>query len=165
MRIIEFLMNNIFIVVIIIGALASLFGKAGSKKKPGRMPDFGGGGLPRTLFPQASDREPNLDRPLAERTESQPAYRTRPEQERHYSANPAQASRDAETPAGTLRTPALELAIQRAGTGKAKAPDAAERKPGAQSAIAASVRADDIRKAVIWAEILGPPRSKRPYRK
>lgn len=165
MRIIEFLMNNIFIVVIILGALASLFGKAGSKKKPGRMPDFGGGGLPRTLFPQASDRESNLDRPLAERTESQPAYRTRPEQERQHSANPALASRDHEAPAGPLQMPALELAIKRAGTGKAKAPDAAERKPDAQSAIAASVQAHDMRKAVMWAEILGPPRSKRPYRK
>ena len=165
MRIIEFLMNNIFIVVIIFGALASLFGKAGSKKKPGRMPDFGGGGLPRTLFPQASDRDPKVERPLSERSESQPAYRTRPEQERQYSANAAQAPRVTESPAGPPQLPALELAIHKAGMAKAKVPDAAERKPGAQSAFAASVQADDMRKAVIWAEILGPPRSKRPYRK
>lgn len=158
-------MNNIFIVVIIFGALASLFGKAGSKKKPSQMPDFGGGGLPRNLFPQASEREPSEDRPLQERTEGQPVYRSQPEQERQHAANPALPTRESELLSGAPQIAALQRSLERAATSKAMAPAAAERKPAGQSAIAATVQADDLRKAVIWAEILGPPRAKRHYRK
>lgn len=148
MRIIEFLMNNIFIVVIIFGALASIFGKAGSKRKPNQMPDFGGGGLP-----------------LSERTESQPVYRNRPEQERQPLADPSYSSREADATARTPQTAALERALPSAAASRAKPLAATDRQSASQSAIAASVKAEDIRKAVVWAEILGPPRSKRPYRK
>jgi hypothetical protein len=165
LKIIEFLMNNIFIVVIIFGALASLFGKAGSKKKPRQMPDFGGGGLPRSLFPQASEREPSEDRPLQERTEGQSVFRSQSEQERQQSANPSYSSRDSETLSGAPQIASLQRSLERASASKVVAPAAAERKSAGQSAIAATVQADDLRKAVIWAEILGPPRAKRPFRK
>jgi DNA-binding transcriptional regulator YdaS (Cro superfamily) len=165
LKIIEFLMNNIFIVVIIFGALASLFGKASSKKKPGQMPDFGGGGLLRTLFPQAGEREPSLDRPLQERSEGQPVYRTDSEPQRQHSANSSQLSRETDEAAGASQIASLQRSLERASAAKAKAQVAAERKTAGQSAVPTTVQADDLRKAVIWAEILGPPRSKRPYRK
>ncbi|OBZ08175.1 MULTISPECIES: hypothetical protein [Bacillales] len=164
MKIIEFLMNNIFIVVIIFGALASLFGKASSKKKPRQMPDFGGGGLPRTLFPQ-SEREPSLDPPQQEHTEGQPVYRTDSDPQRQRSAYPSQLARETDEAAGTSQIASLQRSLERASASKALAQATAERKSAGQSAARTTVQADDLRNAVIWAEILGPPRSKRPYRK
>lgn len=160
MKIIEFLLNNIFIVVIIIGALASLFGKAGSKRKPNQMPDFGGGGLPRMPFPQKNEKERSEERRPVERTETQTLYRPRPEQERHPSA-----SQEGNAAATAAQAAALERALHKAAASKAMAHEAANRQTANQSAMAASVQADDIRKAIVWSEILGPPRSKRPYRK
>lgn len=162
MRIIEFLLDNIFIVVIIFGALASIFGKG--KRKPNQMPDFGGGGLPRSLFPQTGDKQPK-EQPLTEQTEGQPVYRTSSVQERHSSASPYYAPAAADAPRGASQIAAHGREVHIAGSSKPQMPNAAERKPAAQRALAASVQAEDMRKAVIWAEILSPPRSKRPFRK
>jgi hypothetical protein len=160
LRIIEFLLDNIFIVVIIFGALASFFGKAGSKKRPNQMPDFGGGGLPRMPFPQKNDKEPIDERRTVERPETQTIYRSRPDQERQTSA-----SREGSVAVTAARAASIERPIPKAAEGKTKAGGTVDRQTANPSAMAASVQTDDIRKAIVWAEILGPPRSKRPYRK
>lgn len=162
MKIIDFLMNNIFILVIVFGALASLFGKAGSKKKPSQMPDFGGGGLPRMQNPQNSGREVRQERPQHERAEAQPVYQAAPEQKvKQRESVPVRERNDA----AASQTSALERPAQRAAAVKAKTPDALESPSAKRGALAASLQEDDLRKAVIWAEVLGPPRSKRPYRR
>ncbi|WP_054024219.1 hypothetical protein [Bacillus sp. FJAT-28004] len=162
MKIIEFIMNNIFIVVVILGALASFFGKSGAKKKPGQMPDFGGGGLPRTLFPGTGEHERESERPQPQQAAGSTVYRTTSEQERSTEMNPSYSSRET---AGPPQIAPLQRVLQRAATSKDAAQTAAERNYGSQSINAASIRSDDLRKAVIWSEVLGPPRSKRPFRK
>ncbi|WP_441910444.1 hypothetical protein [Paenibacillus sp. MCAF9] len=164
MKIIEFLMNNIFIVVVILGALASVFGKSGAKKKPGQMPDFGGGGLPRSLFPQSGELEQEVERPQPQPPQAAggTVYRSVTEVERSSDMNSTLYSREsAEAP----QTASLQRALQRAAANKETTQAAAQRNYGSQSINAASIRSDDLRKAVIWAEVLGPPRSKKPFRK
>jgi hypothetical protein len=166
LKIIDFLMNNIFIVVIIVGALASMFGKAGGKKKPSQMPDFGGGGLPRNLQPRTTEEPQRQSRPvLQEQPEGQTVYRSSGEQERQAPMQPSYVGMQTEVTAGAPQTASLERALKRASASKAQAQDALERKPAAQGAVVTSVQAEDLRKAVIWAEVLGPPRSKKPFRK
>lgn len=144
-------MDNIFIVVILFGFLASLFGKSGKKKQPGQMPDFGGGGLPRTLLPQANGEQP-------ERNEPQTVYRAPTEPERDQAAKrQTSLSTRADGASGAAKQAALlERALQEA---------AQQRQLAGQTTITKSVKQNDIRKAVVWAEILGPPRSKRPFGK
>jgi len=162
LKIIEFLMNNIFIVIVILGALASFFGKSGAKKKPGQMPDFGGGGLPRTLFPQSGEQEREPERSQPQQAAGSNVYRTTSGQDRSSEMNPSYSSRETAEPPQTAH---LQRALQRAAVNKETAQAAAERNYGSQSINAASIRSDDLRKAVIWSEVLGSPRSKRPFRK
>lgn len=164
-RIFEFLLNNIFIVVIIVGFLASLFRKAGAaKKQPGRMPDFGGGGILRRQAPD-SDSGTRSDEPRTAQTEYAPIYRSQDSQPARTSESRTirQESGKEEPPASGIT--AMERSLQRAAAQKAKAGSAAASGHGSKSPAAEKVSSDDLRKAVIWAEVLGPPRAKRPYRK
>ncbi|MDQ8736710.1 hypothetical protein [Paenibacillus sp. LHD-38] len=164
MKIIEFLMNNIFIVVVIVGALASLFRKSGSKNKPGRMPDFGGGGLPRTLYPQDSRKELE-ERPIPAGSVGETLYRSQTENKREDREIPSLASRESEMSVESPQIASLQRVLQSAATNKDKVSGPAERKSVSQGAVMYPNRAEDLRRAVIWAEILGPPRSKKPFRK
>lgn len=124
------------------------------------MPDFGGGGLPRMPFPQKNDKDRSDERRPVERTETQTVYRPRHEKERQPSV-----SQEGNAAVTAAQAAVLERSLHKAAASKAMAQEAASRQTTNQSAMAASVQADDIRKAIVWAEILGPPRSKRPYRK
>lgn len=161
MKIIDFLMNNIFILVIVFGALASLFGKAGSKKKPGQMPSFGGGSNPRVGTPQSSHTE---DHSLPERSDGQQVYQTAPKEEQQRSnLQRSQPVRGYDAP--EPQAAALDRSISRTPVGRPKAENPLEVTSTKRSALANALQGDDIRKAVLWAEILGPPRAKKPYRK
>lgn len=164
LRIIEFLLNNIFIVVIIVGALASLFRKSGPKNKPGRMPDFGGGGLPRTLYPQEVRAEME-DRERPAGPAGQTLYRSQTETKREDFEKPVHATTETEKHAESPQIASLHQALQSAATNKAIVSDAAERKSASQRTETNGTRSQELRRAVIWAEILGPPRSKKPFRK
>ncbi len=161
MRIIEFLLNNIFIVVIIIGALASLFGKSGSKRKPSQMPDFGGGGLPRMQTPRALERDRGDERPQPEQTQAQTVYY--PAAELREDVRPESSASYRES--SQAHAAGLGRTLQSVAANKTKAATVEQSRRGSKSAIAASLQAEDLRKAVVWAEILGPPRAKRHYRK
>ncbi|MEV5028631.1 hypothetical protein [Paenibacillus sp. LPE1-1-1.1] len=163
MRIIEFLLNNIFIVVIIVGALASLFRKSGPKNKPGRMPDFGGGGLPRTLYPQEGRAEQE-DRERPAGPAGQTLYRSQTETKRE-DFEKLNATTETEKHAESPLMASLHQALQSAATNKALVSGAAERKSASERTETNGTRSQDLRRAVIWAEILGPPRSKKPFRK
>lgn len=152
-------MDNIFIVVIVLGAIASFFGKSGSKKRPNQMPNFGGGGLPRRADPQTLEEGHRT-----ESTAERPVYRSRMEQENRTSDHDSYEGGYL-SPSRTAQTTAPERSSRRASPYKSKEPDGDKSRSAGNSRTAASVQADDIRKAVVWAEILGPPRAKRPYRK
>ncbi|OMF34188.1 hypothetical protein BK133_12745 [Paenibacillus sp. FSL H8-0548] len=167
MKIIDFLMDNIFIVVIIFGALASLFGKSGSKKKlPGQMPDFGGGGLPRNVFPQTNDPKPVIDQQAEmQGNEGQTVYRSLHDQERQTVVDAPYERSYIAAPPETARSAARERALQGAKVSGSASRNVSERNSAAQEMRDSSTRVEDMRKAVVWAEVLGPPRSKKPFGK
>lgn len=221
---IGFLFDNLILVIIVIGILTSLFGRAGRQGGGSRMPDFGGGpgsGLPH--------------RPLRDRRESPdgthpggsvPGGRwTRreagggppwaggapggPHRPGEAAGGPHRAGEAYGRPhrAGRAEMPGIPVAPRHADaaghgpvvTADARPggqPSAANRSPAPSAAAPASPRTsspdpsaartseavgiapalqverrparapagpDELRKAIIWAEILGPPRALRPY--
>lgn len=151
MKIIDFLMSNIYIVIIIIGALASLFSKARAKNKPSQMPDFGGSGLPSTPSQSRNNHESGEERQYPERAPEAPTvYQVRTEPERQLDT-PRKAVSTVQ-PENNYRATASSTARERV------------LKTEIESEVK-RVTADEMRKAIVWAEILGPPRSKRPYRR
>ncbi len=157
-KIIEFLLSNIFIVVIIIGALASMFGKGGSKNRK-RSPEQVPGGRERQSPAGEDWRQERVEQP--EDAPAQTVYRS----ELHASQEAAAASREREEEARRLagERSALERRLRQAAAQKERE---LRQQSAAPSAPASStVGKEKLRNAVIWAEILGPPRAKRHYRK
>ncbi|QJC52556.1 hypothetical protein HGI30_13935 [Paenibacillus albicereus] len=203
---INFLLDNIFFVFLIVGAIWSVLGKLfksatqqqpgrPASRPPGRMPDFGGGGLDRRPSPPVPSP---LQKPEAEsapsRTEAvrPPAVRQDQAGPRGRTAQPGRIRTIEPEPEGTSGGEGQSLEWQeeaaRSPFGRyetTQAPDRtddsspnefwersasaaiAESRPSAPSASrlqpprAGSVSGDDLRQAVLWAEILGPPRSRR----
>ncbi|MGG1600111.1 hypothetical protein [Paenibacillus naphthalenovorans] len=151
MGLIEFILDNWFILVIIyIGLSTFMKTKRGGdepKDQPGRparpvpqgMPPFGGDGPGRAKRVQGRQEPKAVPAP-----EARAAAAPEPRQE------PARAQ--APRPRTAQRTPASGF-------------------PGSsvpvQSPVKASFRAtsEDLARGVLWAEILGPSRAKRPYRR
>jgi hypothetical protein len=136
-RIIEFLMSNIVIVIIVVGFLLSVFRKKGNGGPPGRMPDFGGGPKP---IPRSPRQAPTED---------------------------AEGSRNDRTPNDRTVSPFgppvnSEMSTQRR---PLVLSPPARVEPNRVQVNKLEATADDLRKAVMWAEILGPPRAKRPFRR
>jgi len=176
-RLIAFLLDNIFIVIIVLGFLSSLFGKSSSRKqKPSGMPTFGGGGGPaRPAAPQPSE----LDQ---QRMERERLEQQRQEQQRQQAL--LREREAAEAQAQQLQRARLEEAQRAAETarGLEQAQRSAEaRQAAAQRTVAAlkaaapsksnqlfdpsAVHGSELRKAVVWAEVLGAPRAKKPFRR
>ncbi|WP_461480250.1 hypothetical protein [Paenibacillus sp. PvR052] len=157
MGIIEFILNNWFILVIIYIVISTFTknkkGRAEQPDKPNRparpapggMPSFGGDGpgLPK----RTKERQGPMAAPPAEnraivpqeiRQEPAPAQAPRPERMQRSRSTP-------QTQASGLRRPSVRQ----------------------QSPVTASFRPtpEDLARGVLWAEILGPPRAKRPYRR
>ncbi|WP_127496398.1 hypothetical protein [Paenibacillus glycanilyticus] len=163
MKIISFLLENIYWVIVVGGVLFSMFGRSGAKKRTNRMPSFGG----------SNEREPHRPerrQDLVWEEEDEEEYQP---QKPVMAGSPLQGERGS---SGEVNRPqTLERAIQAAPSRPAEPPRArlaAANKPQATAAPAATShtetpnpKADELRKAVVWAEILGPPRSKRPFGK
>ncbi|GGG10704.1 hypothetical protein [Paenibacillus abyssi] len=153
-RLIEFIMSNLLYVVIVAGFLLSLFGK---NKKGNRMPDFGGDGRQGQAPAQpAGPRRVEQERP------SQPMYQQRepvppaadPQPTISYPipyTQPSVSSKEYTV------EPRPNVRLERTRTDKAMVNNTSslaepgQRNPGRE----------ELRKAVLWAEILGPPRAKR----
>lgn len=168
MGIIAFLLDNIWLVVIVLFVVSRMLAKGGAGKQGQgpRMPSFGGGDEP------AGPAQP-MHQP-AERAERREA--------------PASMHRGGGRPDSAAGTPfddrrgaqqSMPLRSERERPKRTHAPEAAyradaktaaqgaSRKPasGPNAAAAAALSKEDIRKAVLWAEVLGPPRAKRPFRR
>lgn len=157
MGIIEFILNNWFIVVIIYIVVSTFTkikqGGAEQQDKPNRparpvpggMPPFGGDGpvLPR----RARERQEPKAAPSAENQSVIP-------QEARQEPALAQALRPEriQGPKSMPQTPAS--ALQR--------PSARSQSPAMDTF---RPTPEDLARGVLWAEILGPPRAKRPYRR
>lgn len=141
-QLISFAMNNFFIVIIIVGILYQLFFRKSPLEKRNRMPDFGGGQQrPPGSPPQ---RGVPMRIPPSKREEPRPIPQPIVVEERVEQSAIAPEPRRA--PVSTLpeATP-LEPAF-------AKAPQPSE-----------SLSRDELARAVMWAEILGPPRARKPH--
>jgi hypothetical protein len=143
---IAFLFKHYYIVIIIGGIVFSLFRKSPIERPPSRMPDFGGNGpswRPQPRPPQPVDRP---DRPAGPAQTVQP---TRPERSPLAVALPREEPA-AQQMATVVRSQAVK--VQKPAT----MPEQEEKVSPAKS---------DLAKAIMWAEILGPPRARKPYRR
>ncbi|TVY00533.1 hypothetical protein [Cohnella terricola] len=151
-ELLSFLSRNFYIVFIIIGLLYSMFFRKSpiEKRPPNRMPDFGGEGQQR--HPERPERPrmghaPEVSWPGSEEVES-------PEPERPIAVKVRVQSKPEPKKAATPVAAQSSLA----------APATLEQPQGSSEA-SLNLTAVDMRRAVIWSEILGPPRAKRPYRR
>lgn len=174
MDIVGFFGKNIGLLIFLVAVMAPLLGRKigqGSKGNPQRplrpMPTFGGGpGERKTAAPVPSRK---WDDELMEQERQELEARLREEEREAAMERERQLERrhsgDGEQPG---RRPAASASAKRSSAApsglpvRASAPDA--------GAIEASdsdwtANREAMAKAVIWAEVLGPPRAKRPYRR
>lgn len=166
MKLIQLLLNNWFVIVVLFIILSNIGKMVKSKpsKEPGKqsvpkqgMPPFAGGGggtgwgrTVKQTVTQAKDvisRSEQSKKPSNPRVQepSQPAYKVIPE------AQEADVWKD--SPLENNRQPAASRASR-----KPLQPANAEKSRTQPSA-------NQLAQGVVWAEILGPPRAKKPYGK
>ncbi|MFC3798254.1 hypothetical protein [Cohnella sp. GCM10012308] len=209
-QLIGFLLGNLHFVLVVLGILFFLLRKSPLEKPPGgkpgsrpsgRMPDFGGGGLPRPTRqpadPRPAQRPMTAQQPVERREgpamheRRQPPVVTVPARQR--GAERAEGERgapmsdkqvvyrspgtpqpkpvpwDGEGESGGEGAPSASAAQSAredaAYHAAAKAsPLYAPAQPQAEPA-PARPKHSELARAVIWAEILGPPRSRKPFRR
>ena len=168
----------------------------------GRMPDFGGGGLPRPLRPtgepKPASRPASMPQPPIQRSEGPPPPERRPAP---TVVLPSRPRRQDDTGAGSTAAAAGDKQVVYRSPGSPPPPivpwdgegesggeglpsasaaqsareDAAYHAAANQSLHAAAQprataaparpRHSELARAVMWAEILGPPRSRKPFRR
>ncbi|MCM3746367.1 hypothetical protein M3223_03265 [Paenibacillus pasadenensis] len=231
----NFVLSNIVVVFVILGAVGSLIGKLfqnqgqGQKPKPpGRMPDFGGGGMP--VFPSRPSASPLERQPASRQGQTGPIGRpaVRPmhsdaeaegtggdegrssewqeytDDSERYEQNSSSEGRSSEwsdsapdnrgfggrnapgedaegqwhsqprdsrtSPFGHVHSEAARPAVAAASTvGSRSTMDklGASMSHPDENGLGAARRltGEDLRQAVLWAEILGPPRSRKHGRR
>ncbi|MBV6712642.1 hypothetical protein [Paenibacillus chitinolyticus] len=160
-RLIELIANNFFFVIMIgIFLVSMLSGKRKKTGNPNRMPDFSGQGLPRrpaasTRPASGTGREPDrrgdwsAEDAADDWTAAEPAAAGRG-RSGGFAASDARGSfaKPAETP---RKREARAVREEAAGSGN--------------SAAGVDLHPRQAVQGVIWAEILGPPRAKKPFRR
>jgi len=162
-KLIEFLLEHIYIVIVVVGFLLSAMRKMKGGGRTMRMPDFGGGdaSAAEELEPQYRPRDeewPPPGRQSSMERPQQPAVVRRTVSSGGSVSVRQQPAREDES---YLSERLLEASVPRA---------AEKRQPGPSAAVSVGKRrvpvepdAAAMRQAVVWAEILGPPRAKRPW--
>jgi hypothetical protein len=147
-ELISFLSHNLYFVFIAIGIIYSLFFRKSplEKRPPNRMPDFGGGEQ-QTRQPDPEGRKPAPQQPITVRVESR-------------QREPLPALVEDRTAADDAY--AMDLSPITT-TDMPKKPNAASR--ASRSDEVKGLTGTDLSRAVMWAEILGPPRARKPYRR
>lgn len=153
---IQLLLENIYVVVIALGFLFSVLSKMRKSNAPRglQMPDFSGGGKPAPSKRQDNGGQPDY-REVDEddRWEENSASSTVP-------AAPVQASRTSPF-ASESRTPSTLTAV----SNRPRPVSPPAKQAGKTSSGFAMPEGDELRRAIVLAEVLGPPRSKRPLRR
>lgn len=137
-------MNIFFLIVVAIGILYQLFVRKSPLEKRNRMPDFGGGQQRRPGSPPQRGVPMRIPPGKQEQTRPTP----QPINVDEYIEPRAVASEPRKTPVTTR-------------------PEAAPLEPSFANApqTAQSLSRDELARAVMWAEILGPPRARKPHRR
>ncbi len=146
-QLVTFLTSNFQFVIVLVGILYFLFFRKSplEKRPPNRMPDFGG---------EAHRRPERPGRPQTQAARTRPDSAPKPERGDYSQAEPA-----AFRPLAADETEEYENPIvQDLTTKRSGAPDA-NREPRA------GLQQRDLAKAVVWSEILGRPRARKPYRR
>lgn len=153
MGIIEFLMKNFYVVLLVLFLLSRMMKSAG--RKPAGMPTFGGDGSDTTggshhegPFEERSERAERGQQ--ADGNEEQGVYRSKletmtREDNRSY-GNSGPIARPSFSSLGGMQSPRRQQVNQ-------------------ITAPKAGLSRNELRKAILWSEVLGPPRAKRSYRK
>lgn len=155
-QLVSFVMDNLYFVILIVGIIYSLFSRKKSRERSqNRMPDFGGPGRqgPRQR-PKPTGSQPVTVKPRTPSPEpSQQPVRLEVQERGRMSIRASsaaeRASEGGELARASRRAPANVVP-------QLPQPN----KPGAGGS---PLSRDDLSRAVMWAEILGPPRSKRPH--
>ncbi|MBB6636226.1 hypothetical protein [Cohnella thailandensis] len=196
-RLIEFLLGNIYYVVVVVGLIYAMFFRKSpdDAKRPNRMPDFGGGGQRRER-PQGPPQRPRRpgEAPAGTKPQGRPAARPEREEPRGglpgrqdapapartaepaYEPAPRPAASPFEAPAYGEPAPAVPAALAAAHASQARADGPspfAEERPAASSASPVYAPSagglqpsrEDLARAIVWSEILGPPRARKPFRR
>ncbi|WP_144266417.1 hypothetical protein [Paenibacillus curdlanolyticus] len=164
---ISFLLHNIYIVVVVVGFLFSMLNKSNkSKGRNRRMPDFGNGGDQPSGQPARTGRVQRSDESDPRPTMAQPLAEPRPQQRQPA---PAEAY---EAPAAVSAGVRAAEPVQRVGARSERPSRLSTAADSSQPPLASRERqnelkptAETLRQAVLWSEILGPPRAKRPFRR
>jgi hypothetical protein len=190
-QLLDFLGRYYFLVVIAAGLVYTLFFKKSplekdAKPKPSsRMPNFGGGGLPgptvRRVPPRATgwpaERSSGSPRELGGESEAGPGADWRelraPEPVAPPAASaelsPGPAAVPAPAAAGRAAAPAPEAAARAGLAASLAALDRGGPAAPAGSATGGLPAADwsraELARAVVMAEVLGPPRARKPFRR
>lgn len=166
-RLISFLMDNFFYVIVVLGAIYSMFfRKSPLERPPNRMPDFGGGGFPRPQRP-VERKPPGWPGPnTVQREQPRPMEATLPERKSEASEHSLSMEGDFSgeptvSLAEEIRVSAVPVRSRPAGAAE---PDKPSPSPADHDSDRALSR-EDLTRAIVWAEILGPPRARRPYRR
>lgn len=152
-EIIEFITNNFFFVVIVVGFIFSLFSKMKKGEPNRRMPDFGGGGTPGMNRPRpaAADRQPRDEPMHQERPVITTSYHDAWEEveDRESASQTSFADRVPARPAPARSLPPVSTSGEGARERDRHPLNLSDR--------------NELAKAVLIAEILGPPRAKKPF--
>lgn len=161
-KLIEFLIRNIYIVIVVGGFLLSAIGKMRNNNKgPRSMPTFGNGDeLPSIPVPA---RRTSLNRPSASaRPVSGPYDADDEAEDSPYAASslrPVEQRQSRPAAQTVAAAPAPQRVPQR---GASSVSPYVETHPADNAA--PELSAATLRQAIVWSEVLGPPRAKRPWR-
>lgn len=137
-------MNSLFLIAVVVGIIYQLFIRKSPLEKRNRMPDFGGGQQRRPGTPP--QRGVPMRIPPAKQQQArpipQPIFAEDRAEEQVIVPEPRTPTRS-KLPEATPTEPAFTMA-----------PQPAE-----------SLSRAELARAVMWAEILGPPRARKPHRR
>jgi len=162
MGILDLIFDNIYVVIVVLFAVFKVVGSFSRNNKPTRMPTFGGDQQnqwddedelvekPSSYSPNSRETVPQIQK--VEPVQTSESVRHAAERVRKQPEPVAQSFEDIKREQQRRQ----QLAQQRV---------AAAQKLVASPAKSSQLGSKDLREAVIWSEILGQPRAKRPYRR
>ena len=163
-KLIEFLIKNIYIVIVVGGFVLSAISKmkSSNNRQPRQMPPFGGGERPSVPSPVYGTPEsmPSSERKAWEVEEEDEEDE---EEESPYAASKA-------SPVEQRQMRPVVHSVSAASRPQRQSQHAADNRPSSTAASntanhpSPELSAAALKQAVIWSEVLGPPRAKRPYR-
>lgn len=163
MGILDLIFDNIYVVIVVLFAVFKVLGSFSRNKKPTSMPTFGGD--------QQYDRDDDVE--VAEQpATSSPYQRDTAQQARDQeSVQSSQLARAAMERASQQSRPAATPSYEETRREQQRRQELAKQRIAAAQRLAAApsrssqLGKKDLREAVIWSEILGQPRAKRPFRR